>query len=230
MKAVGKETSSMDYAVIRRLIEEGIVDVGKLVLANYKTVGLNETGAFIAIDLYQRSRKGGRLPNPERLSKDLGIPADQIAAVLETMMGTGLIKIEMVTSASGKETETFHLDGLIDRILADYDRRLAAAEMPPKVYATTEEEIVDMLETGFQKQLTPIEVEIIRKWVGEDRFEPLEIRRAILDAVKANKHTLSYVDALLVKRRQREKGEGAVKYDAGQPEALKNFFDTWPKK
>ncbi|MFA5006047.1 MAG: DnaD domain protein [Candidatus Izemoplasmatales bacterium] len=220
----------MEYALIRRLIEEGIVDFGKFVLANYKTVGLNETGAFIAIDLYQRSRKGVRLPNPEKLSKDLGIPADQVASVLETMMGTGLLKIEMATSPSGKETETFHLDNLVVRILADYERRFAAVETPPKAYATTEEEIVDMLETGFQKQLTPIEIEIIRKWVGEDRFEPLEIRRAVLDSVKANKHTLSYVDTLLVKRRQRAKGENPVKYDAGQPEALKNFFDTWPKK
>lgn len=220
----------MEHILIMKLIEDGIVDIGKLVLANYKSIGLNETAAFIAIELFNRRRRGEKLLNPEKVSNDLGIPIEQVTQVLEDLMRQDLLRIEMVAGANGRESETYNLNNVVLRILAEYDKKFKTAAAGPKNLATTEEEIVDMLETGFQKQLTPIEVEIIKKWVGEDGFQLIDIRRAVLDAVKANKHNLSYVDSLLVKRKARTKDEKAVKYDSGQPEALKNFFDSWPKK
>ncbi len=220
----------MEYPLIMKLLDDGVIDIQKLFLSNYQSIGLGETGAFIAIELYNRSKKGERLLNPEKLSKDLGIAVDLVAPVLESLMKQDLLSIEMVTGPNGKEHETYNMNKAIVKILAEIERKMAATSVAPKVYATTVEELVDIIETGFQKQLTPLEVEIIKKWVNEDRFDLLEIRKAVLDAVKANKHTLSYVDTLLVRRKSRAKGETAVKYDAGQPEALKNFFDSWPKK
>jgi DNA replication protein len=180
--------------------------------------------------MFNRSRKGEKLLHPERLSKDLGIPVEQVGPILEDLMRQDLLRIEMVVGQNGKESETYNMNNVVTRILAEYEKQFALGEAGPKTYATAEAEIVDMLETGFQKQLTAIEVEILKKWVAEDGFTLLDIRRAVLDAVKANKHTLSYVDSLLIKRRAQAKKEGAVKYDAGQPEALKTFFDSWPKK
>lgn len=221
----------MDLRLMMKLIDEGIVDVGKLILANYKAIGLNETGAFLTIELFQRRRKGERILRPETLAKDLSIPVEQVASVLEELMRQDLLRIEMVPGANGRETEAYHLDNVIARILSEYDKRFREETGGPKAYATPEEEVVDLIESGFQKQITPIEAEIIRKWIHEDGFAILDIRRAVLDAAKANRHTLSYVDSLLVKRKARAgKDDTAVKYDAKAPEALKNFFDSWPKK
>jgi DNA replication protein len=222
---------SLDLRLMTKLIDDGVVDVGRLVLANYKAIGLNETAAFIVIELIGRSRRGEKLLNPDRIAKDLSLPSDQVAGVLEELIHLDLLRIEMVPGANGRETEAYNLNNVIARILADYDRKLREEDAAPRTYATPEEEIVDMLETGFQKQLTPIEIEIIKKWTGEEHYQLLDIRRAVLDAVKANRHTLSYVDSLLAKRRSRqEKTDGSVKYDASASEALKTFFDSWPKK
>ena len=222
--------NSMVHELCMKLIAEGIIDFNKLLLANYQILGLSETGAFVVIELFRRGQKGERILNPEKLAKSLAMPPDQVMQILETLMKQELLTIEMVPGVSGKESESYHLNNVVSRIITDYEKRLAAENAKPKVGATTEEEIVNMLESGFQKQLTPIEIEIIKKWVSEDGFQLLDIRRAVLDAVKANKHSLSYVDSLLVKRRAAERKTDTVKYDSDRPEALKNFFDSWPKK
>ncbi len=220
----------MEYDLYMKLIAEGILDFNKLLLANYQVLGLSEAGAFVVIELFRRGQTGERILNPEKLAKSLAMPTDQVMQILESLMKQELLTIEMVPGVSGKESESYHLNNVVSRILADYEKRLTADQAKPKAGTTTEEEIVDMLESGFQKQLTPIEIEIIKKWVAEDGFSLIDIRKAVLDAVKANKHSLSYVDSLLVKRRAAEKKTDTVKYDSGRPEALKNFFDSWPKK
>ena len=37
----------MDYAVIKKLIEEDIIDFDKMLLKNYKKIGLSEIEAFL---------------------------------------------------------------------------------------------------------------------------------------------------------------------------------------
>jgi DNA replication protein len=221
----------MDTELIVKLIEDGVLDFNKLILKNYKQLGINESEAFVMIELNNQKKKGATFLNPSKLVKNLSLSIDELMAILEQLMKKGLVTIEMVINESGKEAEVFHMKKAISLIMDYYKKNIedSIINNKTKKYGSQEEELVDLIETEFQKQLTPLEIEIIRKWVSEDRFETLEIKKAILDAIKANKYTLSYVDGILVKRRTSSKKAKEVAYKSEDAEALKTFFDSWQK-
>ncbi len=227
MRKVGFD---MDTELIIKLIEDGVLDFNKLILKNYKQLGINEAEAFVLIELNNQNKKGNTFLNPTKLVKNLSLSIDELLAVLDQLMKKGLIVIEMVINENGKEAEIFHMNKAISIIL-DYYKKMIENSMvnKSKKFGSPEEELVDLIETEFQKQLSPLEIEIIRKWVAEDHFELLDIKKALLDAIKANKFTLSYVDGILVKRRTSIKKAKEVTYKSEEAEALKTFFDSWQK-
>lgn len=228
MRKVGFD---MDTELMVKLIEDGVLDFNKLILKNYKHLGINEAEAFVLIELNNQKKKGATFLNPSKLVKNLSLTIDELMSVLELLMKKGLVTIEMVVNESGKEAEIFHMNKAISMILEHYKKTIEESIIVPKTkkFGSQEEELVDLIETEFQKQLTPLEIEIIRKWVSEDQFDTLEIKKAILDAIKANKYTLSYVDGILVKRRTASKKSKEVAYKSEDSEALKAFFDSWQK-
>lgn len=221
----------MDLRLVRKWIDEGIIDFKELILQNYKNIGLNETDAFILIELRKQSKAGMSFLNPKKLVKNVAISLDELLLVLEGLIQKGFLSLEIVKTPAGKEAETFSLDPTVEKIVRYNNQVLddVVLRETPK-YATSEEELVDLIETQFQKQLTPLEVEIIRKWIGEDRYPLFDIKKALLDAVKANKTSLGYVDGILLKRSVAAKKEREVPYSAPEPEALKAFFDSWTAK
>lgn len=228
MRKVGFD---MDTELMVKLIEDGVLDFNKLILKNYKHLGINEAEAFVLIELNNQKKKGATFLNPSKLVKNLSLTIDELMSVLELLMKKGLVTIEMVVNESGKEAEIFHMNKAFSMILEHYKKTIEESIIVPKTkkFGSQEEELVDLIETEFQKQLTPLEIEIIRKWVSEDQFDTLEIKKAILDAIKANKYTLSYVDGILVKRRTASKKSKEVAYKSEDSEALKAFFDSWQK-
>jgi len=221
----------MDLKLAIKWIKDGIIDFNQMILQNYKGIGLNETEAFLIIELEKQAQAGNTFLNPKKMIKNVSLSMDELLAVLDRLIKNGFLKMEFVKNESGKEGEVFDVNDTVEKILK-YNHQLMddLVISQPKTYATSEEELVDLIESQFQKQLTPLEIEIIRKWVGEDRYPILSIKKALLDAAKANKASLSYVDGILLKRNNAEKKAKDVKYNSEEPEALKTFFESWPKK
>jgi len=221
----------MDLRLAQKWMDEGIIDFKELILQNYKNIGLNETDAFIIIELHKQAKAGMVYLNPKKLVKNIALSMDELLIVLDRLLQNNYLTMQIVKSESGKEAETFSLNQTVEKIIKYYNRTLDELDLEtPKKYATSEEELVDLIEMHFQRQLNPLEIEIIRKWVGEDQYPIFDIKKALLDAAKANKTSLSYVDGILLKRTNIAKKEKEVKYSTQEPEALKTFFDSWSKK
>ncbi len=221
----------MDYLLVKKLIDDGIIDFDKMIIKNYKAIGLSEVEAFIILELHQQMKQGNTFLNPTKIIKNITITKDDLLIILDGLIKRQYLSIRLKKTKSGKETEIFLLDDTIQKILVNYQLTIKNEMInQPKKFATNAEEIVDLIESQFQKQLTPLEIEIIQKWLDEDKFDFLDIKKALLDAIKANKTSLSYVDGILIKRRQKAKNASEVNYDPQKSEALKVFFDSWDKK
>lgn len=220
----------MDYAVIKKLIEEEILDFDKLLLKNYKKIGLSEIEAFLLIELHHQRKAGDTVISPSKLVKKLTISEDRLFTLLDALITRKYLVIRIVKQANEKESEDFSLDNTVAKLIDVYQASIKhEIVQPDKTYETIEEEIVDIIENQFQKQLKPLEIELIQKWVNEDHYSVDLIKRSILDALKANKSTLSYVDGVLLKRSKNiEKAKKTYKND--KSEALKAFYDSWEQK
>lgn len=221
----------MDAFLLKKLIDSGVLDFDRLVLSTYKSLSLTETEAMLLIALKKRLSQGQTRLDPQALCESFKTPLDEIYRMLDKFMQNGLLTIEIVKNENGKETETVRLDQASAKLMTEFEKAaLLEQSRQEKRFATIEEAVVDLIETNFQKPLTPLEIEIIEKWISEDRYEFLQIRAAVLDALKASRTSLSYVDSLLLKRSKAKEKKIAVKPAAEQPEALKSFFDSWPKE
>ncbi len=83
-----------------------------------------------------------------------------------------------------------------------------------------------MLEKNFQKQLKPIEVELIIKWVNEYKYTKEDIKEAIFMAVKAHKYSISYLDGVLLQKRQIDQGVKVRKTNKKKSTVLKEFLES----
>jgi len=221
----------MDYLLAKRLLTEGVLDFDKLVLKNYKAIGMSEFEAIVVIELNNQMKKGNTFLSPAKLGKNLSMTQEELLGILDQLLKKELLTIQIKKAKNGKETEIFLLDNIIEKIFVNYQNQLKDELInKPKQYESNADEIVDLIETHFQKQLKPLEVELIQKWLDEDKFDVMEIKRALLDAVKANKFNLSYVDSAMLKRRLKEKNATDVRYEVENSELLKGIFDSWDKK
>lgn len=220
----------MDHAIIKKLIDENIIDFDKLLLRNYKQIGLSEVEAFLLIELNNQKKHGDTFISPSRLQKKLTIPEDRLISLLDALMKREYLKIRLVKNG-GKETEDFSFDQTIEKIIQVYKGKIKREiTESDKTYNSLEEEIVDIIETHFQKQLRPLEIELIQKWVNEDKYSLEEIKRALLDAVKSNKSSISYIDGVLLKRARSKTSKKQKKYNPEKSEALKAFYKSWEQK
>ncbi len=189
----------MDLLLIKRLLQDNILDFDKLVLAKYKTVGLSETEAMLLIELRKQSMQGSTRLQPMVLSESFKLSLDHVYTVLDRLIQGGFLTIDIVKNEEGKETEVYSLEHTAQKLLSEIEKQLELERAQlSKTYATIEEAIVDLLETNLQKQLVPLEIEIIQKWVSEYHYDFLSIRQAVLDTVKA-KH---FIDRHNVKRKK----------------------------
>lgn len=221
----------MELRLAIKWIDEGIIDFSQLILRNFKNIGLNEAEAFVLIELHKQSKAGVTFLNPKKMVKNLSMTLEELLGVLDRLIQNKYLSMKMVKNENGKEAEVFDINDTVDKILKFNHQEMDDVIInQPKKYATTEEELVDLIEKEFQKQLTPLEIEILRKWVAEDRYPLFDIKKAVLDAKKGNKNSLSYVDGILLKRAVAAKKEKAAQTSPVEPEALKTFFDSWLKK
>ena len=60
--------------------------------------------------------------------------------------------------------------------------------------------VVALLEKEFKKILSPLDLELVHKWIYEDKFSYSKIYNAILETLKLKKSSIQYVDVILNKK------------------------------
>jgi|GEM_PF-452502 len=218
----------MDLTIWKKLLEENILDFHKLLMRYYREVGLSETDMVILSELFRQSQKGNTYLSLTKLGKNLTISKEELMKSLEGFIQNKYLSIRLIKNTQGKETEAFDLDGTLEKIIEKIEDDVRSEMLQVQdTFTTPEEEIAHIVETNFHKQLKPLDVEMIQRWIHSDNYEMMEIKQALLDALKANRFTMSYVDTALIKRRkQNQKTKTDVVYDPKKSEALKTFFDS----
>ncbi|MCK5731646.1 MAG: hypothetical protein KAH13_01370, partial [Tenericutes bacterium] len=106
----------MDYAVIKKLIEEDVIDFDKMLLKNYKKIGLSEIEAFLLIELHGQRKRGITFISPTKLVKKLTISEEKLLQTLDGLIKKQYLVIRLVKQGANKETEDFSLDNTVAKL------------------------------------------------------------------------------------------------------------------
>lgn len=187
----------MELEIMKDLIKKNIVDFSELVLNNYYKLGLNETDAIIIIKLNYLLGSNKSYISIKELSETLSISAKTTSKRLNSLIERGFVKLKLVKNGNGKQSESFDLDLLIERILkSDYEEKEVDRIEKNK---TIEGKIVKLFEEEFKKPLSVLDIQTITKWLNEDKYTYELIEDALFEAVRSRKLNIKYVDGILLK-------------------------------
>jgi len=217
----------MDVMIIKKMISEGIVDFDKLLKKSYKELGLSELEAFLLMELNALKVKNIHFVTPKILTKKLTISEDDALSLMDALMKKKYLNFVLVKGENGKHSESFDIDLTYHKILENYQAKIMDDIMKTdNKYETLEDEIVELLEKNFQKQLKPLEVELISKWIHEYKYTREDIKEAIFTAIKANRNSISYLDSVLLKKRQVNQDVKVRKTTKKKSAVLKEFLES----
>ncbi|QWC00442.1 DnaD domain protein [Mycoplasmatota bacterium] len=216
----------MELLLIKKLIEEKLLDFDKLLKKTYRQIGLKEIEAFFLMELYSIKINGETQINPKDLTKNLSVSENEATELLDSMMQRDYLSFELKENKNGKMTESFSLDQTIVKIVEYYksqiEKDIVATKKEPE---TTENEIAEILETQLQRQLKPLEVEVIIKWIKDYKYSKLAIKEAIIEAVKSGKTSISYIDGILLKKSKNVENK-VTKSTRKKSDILKEFLES----
>ena len=201
------------------LIKKGYVNVSKLLLENYPSLGLSEQELIIILKLFEMLKNNQVTISVNSLSKKTSMSFNECSNVLNGLFNRGLISINTEFSKQGKAKESFNLDDFI-KYLENY----FLAEINNSQKAICEEDskvFVSLVEETFKRQLTPLELQIIIDWASNGE-KAINIQQALAMATSANKLNIKYVDAWLVAINK--KPENEVILNENQTKILNDFY------
>ncbi|MDA3931459.1 MAG: DnaD domain protein [Tenericutes bacterium] len=216
----------MELLLIKKLMEKKLLDFDKLLKNTYRQIGLKEIEAFFIMELYSLKMKGETQINPTELIKNLSVSENEATELLDSMMQRDYLSFEIRENKGGKTTESFSLDQTINKIVEYYKSEIEKDIVKTKNTTETDEnEIAEILETQLQRQLKPMEIEVIIKWMKEYKYDKLTIKDAIIEAVKSGKTSISYIDGILLKKKQ-NKDNKVSKTNRKKSDILKEFLES----
>lgn len=164
------------------LIENKPLIVPRLLMCNYKSLGLTEQELVIVIYLMNQENNSY---NPKAISDDLKIQLVNVLTTISTLVEKGIISSSMETK-NNKKTETISLKPLYDK--------LTFLIVNEKV--EDDNSIFTKIEKEFARSLSTIEYELINGWHDKGYTDEL-IEEALKEAVYNNVSNLKYMDSIL---------------------------------
>ena len=197
---------------VARLIKAKTISFTEEILKNFKKINLNEIETILLIKLYQKLDNHDDLLSIEELVYSMTLNEEELSNLVIKLVQKGFIEINLENGV-----ESFSIDGTIELLAKAID------DDEPNTFKDRQDllsQIVLYIETTYAKPLAPADLMIINNWIDLS-YSFDEIKKAILDSLKAKKLHLKYADAILANRSVKEKRE-TVEYD----EEIKSMLDA----
>jgi len=199
-----------EYRLFLKLLDDDMIDINSILIKNCQKLNIDANDILVISMLSRQETKGSKLFYPEKMKIKIGLNSDDFYQSLEALTKKGyLFIVSRINPKTGKNAEYFSLDSLYRAIVNLYLDSIK--EDNDKNIQTFAEKISSLYERTFQRQMTPLDVEIIKRWSDEGKFSYEDISNAIMDAAKSGKSSLKYVDQSLI--RDQIKKEENPEYD-----------------
>lgn len=179
-----------------KLISSHMISFKEVLVKNYKKIKLNETEAMVIILLYEQRKHNNEALSVKTLLPFVTLSENELSKLIVNLVERGFIDLIF----DNDSTEKFSLEPTIERLGECLMFENSGTQDPSALEVS---EVVTLVETTFQKQVSPSEIIYIQRWVNEN-YTYMQIKNAVLESLKYNKTSIKYVDAILIGRNKRE--------------------------
>jgi len=178
------------------LIEAGQVTISRLILHQYKKLGLTEAELVLVLQITSQLQLGKAIPDIDEIAQAMGLENPQVYSLMHSLVEKKILAIKTVTDANGRETNQYSFSNLYQKLIALHKQEQQNNQQFDLAKERTE--IFQSIEVEFGRALTPIELQSIDMWFTEDHYPPELIKLALREAVLNQAYNLKYIDRILI--------------------------------
>lgn len=197
---------------VARLIKAKTISFTEEMIKNYHLLKLNEIEAMILIHLFHQLDTNNNLLSTKVLSSKMSITEEEISNYVMNLIQKGFIELVF-----DEKEEVFNLDGTYNALARVLDELEDDTTFKDRQDLLSQ--IVVYVETTYAKLCSPADLMVINHWLDLG-YNFQEIKKAVLDSLKAKKLHLKYADAILANNKRQSEKETVV-YD----EDIKKMLD-----
>ena len=177
----------MDDKILSLMINKPIV-IPRIIFNNYKRLNITEEELIILIFIIDLGNK--IVYNPDIFVKELNIEKYKVMEILNNLSEKKIITISVEKNASNNKREEYiSLELLYSKILNLFKET--------KTKSIDTSDIFSVFEKEFGRTLSPMEYEIIKGWINDEKFSYEIIVEALKEATYNNVNSLSYIERIL---------------------------------
>ena len=176
--------------LLKRLYEEYDIDIDKIILRDYKKLGLKYIEATMLLVLLS-SYKKRKVFSIGSIAKKTDLKKEKVEEITYSLIEKGFMVLELENS-NEKEREIFNLDPMftiLDKFIMDSES---------DEYSSACGKTISQLEMVFNRALTDVELNYLRSVYEEQKYTHDEITKAIEIAEEKNKLSIKAIDKILL--------------------------------
>ena len=180
----------MKYNNLKDIIQRGNIVIPLYIYKQFPNLKIDLESFLFLMYLYN---KGNKIPlDINRLSEDFFSDTKSIMKYISKLQDSKLIEIKVIKNDRNIMEEFIYLDFFYEKIALS----VVSEEVEKEKQEEDEMDVFSMLEKEIGKQLSPIEIEIVKAW-KEVNYSDEIIKEAIKEAVMNGVTTLRYIDKIL---------------------------------
>lgn len=177
----------MDDKILSLMMNKPIV-IPRIIFNNYKRLNITEEELIVLIFIIDLGNK--IVYNPDIFVKELNIEKYKVMEILNNLSEKKIITISVEKNASNNKREEYiSLELLYSKILNLFKET--------KTKSIDTSDIFSVFEKEFGRTLSPMEYEIIKGWINDEKFSYEIIVEALKEATYNNVNSLSYIERIL---------------------------------
>ncbi len=177
----------MDDKILSLMMNKPIV-IPRIIFNNYKRLNITEEELIVLIFIIDLGNK--IVYNPDIFVKELNIEKYKVMEILNNLSEKKIITISVEKNTSNNKREEYiSLELLYSKILNLFKET--------KTKSIDTSDIFSVFEKEFGRTLSPMEYEIIKGWINDEKFSYEIIVEALKEATYNNVNSLSYIERIL---------------------------------
>ena len=143
-----------------KLIKSHMISFKEVMVLNYKAIGLNETEAMVIILVYEQKKQKNHAISAKNILKYVTLTESQLSNLLVNLVERGYIELII----EDNNLEHFVLTPTVEKL----GEVLEANELGETSFKDNVSQVINLLETSYQRMLTASELVIVQKWMNEN--------------------------------------------------------------
>ena len=177
------------------LICNGIIDFKRVLLEKYSSIGLDEIDVVLVMNIYEGIQNGYAVLDVEHLSSRMTISSDEVSERIVRLVNEDYISLEMEDM---KGPETISLDSLFHKLAYCLESKEVITKKEEQ--SDTVKEVASFIEKELNKILSPSDLQIIKRWFYDYKYDKDEVLEEILNALKYKNRGINYIDSSLYRK------------------------------